>query len=153
MRHYQSWVGAARTRLLVGMAATFAAGCAVNTEGQPQFATSGLTCVEDTTECIAARRAAHMHLVADTSRSWVAARPSARHYVAGVRLFAFKTEAQRLACADLAVGVAEAQRTPAILRGPEGQSFKPGLVSRAIMLAEEVERELKREQRKRCGRR
>lgn len=88
---------------------------------------------------------------ADEQRSWLKETPGAREYAAGVRLFALKREKAGLSCAELGTGVREAKRSAEVLRGPQGRGLSPGQISRGILLADEVGRELERERRRRCS--
>ncbi|MFV0367306.1 MAG: hypothetical protein ACK5KM_02485 [Hyphomicrobiaceae bacterium] len=112
----------------------------------------GLSCVDDSAYCIGERRSALNHLVNRSDRHWVHAQPSAHAYASGVRLYAFKKKKKDLTCDELRVAGNEAKRAPKILRGPEGRSLTPAQISRGVMFAEEVGRELAREQSRRCRR-
>jgi hypothetical protein len=71
-------------------------------------------------------------------------------YASGVRLFAFKSKKKELSCAELQAGKREADAGPAILRAP-GNGLSHSQVSRGVILAHEVSRELGREIERRCG--
>jgi len=110
---------------------------------------AGLKCVDDSPTCIAERQATMKAMLADPNRSWVAQRPDAAAYASGVRLFAFKTKKKEMSCAELHAGKREADLGPAILRTP-GNGLSHSQVSRGVILAHEVGRELGRELSRRC---
>lgn len=142
----RSWHLIATVLLCAGLAAC-AGGQAPEMTGQ-----QGMACVDDSARCIAERKSALRLLVSRSDRHWVNDRASAEAYASGVRLFAFKTKKKDLTCAELAAGRREADGAPGVLRGPQGRSLTPAQVSRGVMLAEEVSRELAREHARRCKR-
>lgn len=111
---------------------------------------SGLTCVDDSSDCIAKRQRTLRYLVDDNDRSWVKAHAPAEAYASGVRLFALKSKKKDLSCDELAHGKNEADRAPGVLRS--ANNLTPAQVSRGIMLASEVSRELGAEMKRRCQR-
>jgi hypothetical protein len=111
---------------------------------------SGLTCVDDTPDCVDRRQKTLRYLVDDKDRAWIAAHPPAEAYASGVRLFALKNKKKELTCDELAHGREEADRAPGVLRGPEAANLTPAQVSRGLMLASEVSRELTAEIKRRC---
>jgi hypothetical protein len=134
---------------VMAMAASTLAGCSgngvsVTTPG------AGLKCVDDSPACIAERQATMKAMLADPSRSWVTQRPDAAAYASGVRLFAFKSKKKELSCAELQAGKREADAGPAVLRAP-GNGLTHSQVSRGVILAGEVSRELGRELSRRCS--
>ena len=126
------------------------AACASLPAATPSDTRSGLTCVDDSGACIAARRKALESLRKDTARSWIAALPDARAYAAGVRLFAYRLDKAALTCPQLKSGMAEAAAAPGVMKTAPQAGLTPAQVSRGLMLSAEVERELSREQRSRC---
>jgi hypothetical protein len=133
----------------MAMAALTLAGCSSNgvsvtTPG------AGLKCVDDSPTCIAERQATMKAMLADPTRSWVTQRPDAAAYASGVRLFAFKSKKKELSCAELQAGKREADAGPAVLRAP-GNGLTHSQVSRGVILAGEVSRELGRELSRRCS--
>lgn len=108
-------------------------------------------CVDDSKGCIDQRQASLRALQADKSRAWVRHPPSVNAYATGVRLFAFKTEKTRLNCDELTIGRREADGAPGMLRSPQAHGLNPATVSRGLMFATEVSRELDREQQRRCA--
>lgn len=110
---------------------------------------AGLACVDDSPHCIGQRQAALKTLTADPKRSWINERPDAAAYASGVRLFAFKTMKKDLSCTDLEVGRREADQAPSVLRA-SGNVLTPAQISRGVILASEVGRELGKELRRRC---
>jgi hypothetical protein len=111
---------------------------------------AGLSCVDDSAGCIASRKRTLNHLMTSTDKSWMATPPSAKAYASGVRLFAYKRQKDTLACKELRLGQKEARAASSVLKGPQGRGLSPAQISRGTMLAKEVDRELKRELRRRC---
>jgi hypothetical protein len=120
--------------------------------GGPNVGTSsaGLTCVDDSADCIERRKRTLSYLVDTNDRSWIKAHPPAEAYASGVRLFALKSKKKQLTCEELALGRNEAERGPGVLRGPAGSKLTPAQVSRGVILASEVSRELAVEMKRRC---
>jgi len=120
----------------------------------PNISTSrpyaGMTCVDDSAECINRRQATLRYLENDTDRTWIKQRPPPEAYASGVRLFALKNKKKDLTCEELAHGQREANNAPTVLRGPAGAKLTPAQVSRGVILASEVSRVLAREMRRRC---
>lgn len=127
-----------------GLQACSGNGVTVTTPG------AGLKCVDDSPACIAERQATMKAMLADPSRTWVSQRPDAAAYASGVRLFAFKSKKKELSCAELQAGKREADAGPAILRAP-GNGLSHSQISRGVILAHEVSRELGRELERRCA--
>ncbi len=120
--------------------------------GGPTVGTSsaGLTCVDDSAGCIESRQRTLSYLVDTNDRTWIKAHPPAEAYASGVRLFALQRKKKELTCEELALGHNEAQKGPGILRGPAGAKLTPAQVSRGVILASEVSRELAAEMKRRC---
>jgi hypothetical protein len=110
---------------------------------------AGLSCVDDSPECVASREATLKSMLADKNRSWVREVPTPRAHATGVRLFAFRSKKAELSCEELGQGRREAETAPKALRGQQGLS--PAQISRASLFAAEVQRELAAEmKRRRC---
>lgn len=125
------------------------AGCAGGQQvGVAQHA--GLSCVDDSQECIGHRQSALRQIMADHQRAWIREQPTPHAYATGVRLFAFKSKKKELTCDELAIGRREADAAPGVLRGPGGKTLTPAQVSRGVMLAGDVGRELGNEIARRC---
>ena len=125
------------------------AGCGGSVvDGTPQGANHG--CIDDSKLCIEQRQASLKALQADKTRGWIKQPASVNSYVTGVRLFAFKTEKARLNCDELGAGRREADGAPSVLRSPQAAGINPATVSRGLMFAAEVGKELDREQQRRC---
>ena len=107
-------------------------------------------CVDDSKACIDQRQASLRALQADKSRSWIKQAPSINSYATGVRMFAYKTEKAQLSCDELGAGRREADGAPSVLRSPQAQGINPAIVSRGLMFAAEVGKELDRERQRRC---
>lgn len=129
-------------------ALALASGCAG--PETPLTLESGLKCVDDTPECVARRQNSLRQLVAQNDRSWIRQPATAEAYASGVRLFAFKSKKKDLSCEELKIGQREADAGPAILRGSQGKTLTPAQVSRGVILAGEVSKELAREIARRC---
>ena len=134
--------------VVIGLAA-LACGCA-GPKAQPSSpAAAGLSCVDDSLLCRQRREAALGALLADKERTWINQPPDAAAYASGVRLFAYKKRKSKLTCAELTIGVSEAKAARSMLRAASNR-LTPGQIARGAMLGEEIEKELKRERRKRC---
>ncbi len=139
--------------VLAAVAAAGLMGAACAGSQPPEMGSSaGLSCVDDSPECIGRRQATLRHMTSDHTRSWVRQPASAEAYASGVRMFAFKTKKKELTCDELAHGRREAEAAPAILRGPAGKSLTTPQVARGIMFAQDVGRELGNEMGRRCKR-
>lgn len=133
----------------LAMLAGVASGCSSGNI-ETEFAPSGLACVDDSKGCIDQRQSALKSLLADKNRGWVKQPASPAAYASGVRMFAYKTEKPRLSCDELTSGKREADNAPQVLRGPSGQGLSPAQVSRGVMFAAEVGKELGAEMKRRC---
>lgn len=89
--------------------------------------------------------------MADKSKAWIKQPASPSAYASGVRLFAYSKRRKDLSCDELQHGKREADGAAPALRGPGGTHLTPAQVSRGVMLASDVSRELSRELSKRCG--
>jgi len=132
---------------LLLMAAMALVGCGPDFAGGPS---SGLSCIDDSTDCINRRQRTLRYLVEDEDRTWVKAHPPPEAYASGVRLFALKSKKKELTCEELASGRNEAEKAPHVLRGSLGARLTPAQVSRGLILASEVSRELAAEMKRRC---
>ena len=137
---------AAKLALLAGSLTLGA--CAIGAGPQIE-SNAGLGCVDDSAECISRRQATLRHLVDDKSRSWIKESPTPEAYASGVRLFAYKTKKKELTCEELKRGKLEADTARTSLVSV-GNRLTPAQVSRSIMLAGEVGRELQNEFNRRC---
>ncbi len=138
----------------LALLATLLAGCSgavVDGSAGAGSPTAHHGCVDDSKGCIDQRQASLRGLQADRTRSWIRQPASINSYATGVRLFAFKTEKSRLTCDELTIGRREADGAPGILRSPQASGLNPATVSRGLMFATEVGRELDREQQRRCA--
>jgi hypothetical protein len=112
---------------------------------------AGLSCVDDSPECVAQRQATLKFLIADKDHNWVKEPATPAAHASGVRLFAFRSTKRELSCQELAIGRREANAAPKTLRGPDGKGLSAAQVSRASLFAAEVSKELAAEMRaRRC---
>lgn len=143
---------AANFALVAGMLALGACTLGACAMSSPEIGTrAGLGCVDDSPTCINQRQATLKHMVNDRSRSWVQESPTPEAYASGVRLFAYKTKKKELTCDELRRGKLEADTARTSLNSV-GDRLTPAQVSRSVMLAGEVGRELEREFNRRCKR-
>lgn len=118
----------------------------------PGGPSSGLTCIDDSSECVSRRQRTLRYLVEDTDRAWIKAHPPPEAYASGVRLFALRSKKKELTCEELAHARNEADRAPQVLHGPSGAKLTSAQISRGVILASEVSRELATEMKRRCKR-
>lgn len=112
----------------------------------------GLRCVDDSAHCISQREKVFDSYMADKSRAWVKQPAAPEAHASGVRLFALSKRRKDLSCDELHHGKREADAAPAALRGPGGKGLTPAQISRGVMLAGDVGRELAKEISRRCSR-
>jgi hypothetical protein len=110
---------------------------------------AGLACVDDSKDCVDKRQATLNHMLADKEKSWVKEPATPHAHASGVRLFAYRTQKKDLSCDELAAGRREADGAAKVLRGPDAKGLSPAQVSRAMMFATEVSKELTAEMRNR----
>ena len=135
-------------RPLLPILALALAGC-----GAPDLSVStgsGLTCVDDSPTCVTRRQQTLRHLVDAPDRAWIKSHPPPEAYASGVRLFAMQSKKKELTCDELAHARNEADKAPGVLRGPGGANLTRAQVSRGVILASEVARELAAEMKRRC---
>lgn len=108
---------------------------------------AGLSCVDDSKECVDQRQATLNSMLADQDRKWVKEPAGAQAHASGVRLFAFRSRKKELTCEELAMGRREADSVPKTLKG--AKDLSPAQISRANMFAAEVSKELAAEMRSR----
>jgi len=133
--------------LLCGLAQALLAACAFG----PDDPRAGLSCVDDSQDCLRQRQVTLKSYLADSDRAWIKEPATPQAHASGVRLFAFRSRKKDLSCEELAQGRREAEAAAKVLRGPEGKTFSPGLIARATLLAAEVGKELGAEMRaRRC---
>ena len=134
-----------------GVLAALLSGCSgAVVDGTANAPSAHHGCVDDSKACIDQRQASLRALQADKTRGWIKQAPSVNSYATGVRMFAFKTEKARLSCDELGAGRREANGAPSLLRSPQASGLNPAIVSRGLMFADEVGKELDRERQRRC---
>ncbi len=111
----------------------------------------GLHCVDDSAHCISQREKVFDSYMSDKSRAWIKQPAAPEAYASGVRLFALSKRRKELSCEELSMGKREADGAPAALRGSGGARLTPAQVSRSVMLAGDVGRELAKEISRRCS--
>jgi hypothetical protein len=150
--NYAHLVCSTRAHLgLVLLSGVLLSGCSAEISKPDTQASQNFGCVDDSPGCISQRQGALRQLQTDAGRGWVRQPASINSYATGVRLFAFKTEKQRMTCDELAIGRREAAAAPNVLRSPQAMAIQPQIRNRSLMLADEVSKELGREsQRKQC---
>ena len=113
----------------------------------PEDNRAGLSCIDDSPECVERRQTTLTALLADKDRTWVKEPATPQAHASGVRLFAFRSAKAELTCEELAHGRKEAESAPKALKGSQGLS--PAQISRASLFAAEVNKELAAEMKKR----
>jgi hypothetical protein len=113
----------------------------------PEDNRAGLSCIDDSPECVERRQTTFKALLADKERGWVKEPATPHAHASGVRLFAFRSAKAELSCEELAHGRKEAEGAPKALKGSQGLS--PAQISRASLFAAEVHKELAAEMKKR----
>lgn len=108
---------------------------------------AGLSCVDDSAQCVEQRQATLKALLADKDRAWVKEAATPHAHASGVRLFAYRSKKGELSCEELAHARKEAESAPKSLKSSQGLS--PAQISRASMFAAEVSKELTVEMKKR----
>ncbi|MDX2203277.1 MAG: hypothetical protein NW223_11050 [Hyphomicrobiaceae bacterium] len=103
---------------------------------------AGLSCLDDSKECIDSRQATLKGMLADKDRGWVKEPASPQAHASGVRLFAYRTQKKELSCEELAAGRREADSAAKSLRSADAKGLSPAQIARATMFAAEVSKEL-----------
>ena len=137
--------------LLVAVSAAIVSACSGSQDTINSAPSLGLRCVDDSAHCISQREKVFDSYMADKSRAWVKQPAEPHAYASGVRLFALSKRRKELSCEELSHGRRETEAAPSALRGPGGAGLTPAQVSRAVMLAGDVGRELAKEMGRRCG--
>ena len=63
---------------------------------------AGLSCIDDSPECVGQRQATLKSMLADKDRKWVKEPATPQAHASGVRLFAFRSRKKELTCEELA---------------------------------------------------
>jgi hypothetical protein len=112
---------------------------------------AGLSCLDDSPQCVEQRQSTLKTMLADKEHRWVREPPTPEAHASGVRLFAFRSSKKELSCEELTHGRKEAEAASKTLKGPAGKGLSPAQVARASMFAAEVSRELAAEAKtRRC---
>jgi hypothetical protein len=140
--------GRAIAAALMGLGVVASACSGMLDSGDPR---AGLSCIDDSQECVDQRQTTLKSFLADKDKAWVKEPATAQAHASGVRLFAFRSKKKELSCEELAHGRREADAVSKALRGPDGKGLSAAQVSRATLFASEVSRELTAEMRaRRC---
>ena len=134
---------------VLSLAALLALGACSSLSSWTQLGASQ-SCADDSAACIAERGALLRTMLNDKNRSWVREPAKPEAYATGVRMFAFKGRKRELTCEELAIGRKEAEAAPGALRGEGAKGLSPAQISRGMILAAEVSRELQTEIKRRC---
>ena len=102
----------------------------------PDDPRAGLSCVDDSPECVDRRQATLKSMLDDQDRKWVKESTNPQAHASGVRLFAFRSRKKELTCEELALGRREADSVPKTLRG--SKELSPAQISRANLFAAEM---------------
>jgi len=115
----------------------------------PNDPRAGLSCIDDSPECVDRRQETLKAMLSDNDHKWVREPATPQAHASGVRLFAFRSRKKELSCEDLALGRREADSVPKSLKG--AKDLSPAQISRANLFAAEVSKELSAEMRaRRC---
>jgi hypothetical protein len=110
----------------------------------------GLGCIDDSPRCIAERQGVLKTYMGDRNKAFLREPATPTAYASGVRLWALKSRKRELTCDELNHARREADAAAPTLRGPGGQGMTPAQISRGIMLAQDVSKELGNEHGRRC---
>jgi hypothetical protein len=148
MRASQCWMPRRRRALAASSLGLLMSACSGFGSDDPR---AGLSCLDDSQECIDRRQVTLKSMLDDQDRKWVKEPTNPQAHASGVRLFAFRSRKKELTCEELALGRREADSVPKALRGPEGKNLSPPQIARANLFAAEVSKELAAEMRaRRC---
>jgi hypothetical protein len=126
------------------------AGCSGADVSTEVISRPGLGCIDDSPRCLAERQGVLKIYMADKNKSFVREPATPTAYASGVRLWAIKSRKRELTCDELNHARREADAAAPTLRGPGGLGMTPAQISRGIMLAQDVSKELGNEHGKRC---
>lgn len=115
----------------------------------PEDSRAGLSCIDDSPECVQQRQSTLKAMLADQDRKWVKEPATPQAHASGVRLFAFRSKKAEMSCEELLHARREAESVPKTLKGAGGQGLSQAQIQRASMFATEVGKELAAEMRKR----
>src|SRR3979490_3257528 len=65
---------------------------------------AGLSCLDDSPDCVGQRQATLKSMIADQDRKWVRESTTPQAHASGVRLFAFRSRKKEMSCEELAIG-------------------------------------------------
>ena len=113
----------------------------------PGDSRAGLSCVDDSPECVEQRQATLKAMLADKDRAWVKEPATPQAHASGVRLFAFRSKKRNSPARSWRTAAKRRKARPRRSRASQGLS--PAQISRAVMFAAEVNKELAVEMKKR----
>jgi hypothetical protein len=110
---------------------------------------AGMSCLDDTPQCVEQRQSTLKTMLADKDHGWVKEAATPQAHASGVRLFAFRSMKKDMSCEELAHARKEADSAGKSLHGPESKNLSPAQISRATLFAAEVSKELAAEMKSR----
>jgi hypothetical protein len=138
------------TLCLAALPAALMAGCSGADVSTEALNKPNLGCIDDSPRCIAERGNVLKIYMADRNKAFLREPATPSAYAGGVRLWAMKSRKRELTCDELNHARREADAAAPTLRGPGGQGMSPAQISRGIMLAQDVSKELGNEHGRRC---
>jgi hypothetical protein len=132
----------------LALTAALLSACATSEPALPP-GSGHITCLDDTPECIGRRQGLVRQLTGDNSRSWLKEPATPEAYASGVRLYAMKNKKKDMSCDELQRAKVETDGAATALRAA-GNRLTPAQISRGIMFAGDVGRELSNEMGRRC---
>ncbi len=107
-------------------------------------------CLDNSGACVQRRLKQFETMRQDPAREWISSQPGVGEYASGVRLFAYRATSQELSCVELRKGIAETARARHVLAPGNTAGMSAERIGQIIALSDEVNAELKRNQKQRC---
>ncbi len=107
MRASQCWMPRRRRALAASSLGLLMSACSGFGSDDPR---AGLSCLDDSQECIDRRQVTLKSMLDDQDRKWVKEPANPQAHASGVRLFAFRSRKKELTCEELALGRRSRQR-------------------------------------------
>jgi len=92
------------TRRRAVAAAVGGLGLIVSACSGPYDERAGLSCIDDTQDCVDQRQVTLKSMIGDQDRKWVRESATPQAHASGVRLFAFRSRKKEMSCEELAIG-------------------------------------------------